>query len=105
MRNRQHSRLLTTLVLVAAMSVALGSEALAASRNTSMNSLQSSWHGGKALKPGVTTAAGEPDSPTGAPLPPKVGPNAARGTTAADWTLRFQYVLRTLLLQSPKRFP
>ena len=104
MRNRQHSRLLTTLVLVAAMSFVLGAEAFAGDR--SAGSSTSSWlTTGKVLKPGATPSAGEPDVGGAAPLPPKIGPYATRGSTLADWTLRFQYVLRTLLLQSPKRFP
>ena len=105
MRNRQRNRLLTTLVLVAAMSFVLGSEALASSSTTLRSSTLSTWLSSKAPKPGVTPMAGEPDSPTGAPLPPKLGPYPTGGSTAANWSLRFQWMLRTLLLQTPRRLP
>ena len=107
MRNHQHSRLLTNLVLVAAMSVALGSEALAGS--SSLRTLKSSQLGsGIVLKPGSAPMVGEPDAPGNIPPPPpKLGPNpsGSRPTTMADWTLRIHWLFRNLLLQTPKRFP
>ncbi len=104
MRNRQHSSLLTTLVLVAATSFALGSEALASSKSKSSNST-SSWLAGKASKPGATPMVGEPDAPGNLPLPPKIGPYSTGGSSLADWTLRIHWTFRYLLLQTPKRFP
>jgi hypothetical protein len=107
MRNHQHSRLLTNLVLVAAMSVALGSEALAGSfmqRSQTKSSLQS----GIVPRPGSTPMVGEPDAGGFLPPPPpKIGPNpsGSRPTTMADWTLRIHWMFRNLLLQTPKRFP
>ena len=106
MRNHQHSRLLTHLVLVAAMSVALGSEAFAGNsmqRSQTKSSLQS----GIVLKPGTTPMVGEPDVPGQLPPPPKIvpGPSGSRPATMADWTLRIHWMFRNLLLQTPKRFP
>jgi len=80
MKNRQHSRLLTTVVLVAALSVA--------------------------LKPSF---GGEPDQGSGAPLPPKVNPTSSlrsvggTGAGMAGWALRFQWSFRMVLMQLPKR--
>ena len=80
MKNRQHSRLLSTVVLVAALSVALSA-----------------------------SLAGEPDAPNNAPLPPKVNPTSSmRGTGGngagmAGWALRFQWSFRMLLMQLPSR--
>jgi len=105
MRNRQHNRLLPTLVLVAAMSLALGSEALAGSPTPRSLSTASSWSGGKALKPGSAPMVGEPDAPGQLPLPPKIGPASPGRSTMADWTLRIHWLFRNLLLQTPKRFP
>ena len=80
MKNRQHSRLLSTVVLVAALSVALSAP-----------------------------FAGEPDASSGAPLPPKVNPTSSLRSTGgtgagmAGWALRFQWSFRMLLMQLPKR--
>ena len=107
MRNHQHSRLLTSLVLAAAMSVALGSEAFAGNsmqRTQTKSSLQS----GIVLKPGTTPMVGEPDVPgNNLPPPPKIGPSSSgsRPTSMADWTLRIHWMFRYLLMQTPKRFP
>ena len=103
MRNRQHSRLLTTLVLVAAMSFALSAEALAGSSAFASKST-STWVGLKISKPGATPMSGEPDSPSGS-LPPKIGPYPTGGSNMATWTLRIHWVLRSMLLPTPKRFP
>jgi len=107
MRNHQHSRLLTNLVLVAAMSVALGSEALASS--SSLRTLKGSQLGsGIVLRPGSAPMAGEPDAGGFLPPPPpKIGPNpsGSRPASMADWTLRIHWLFRNLLLQTPKRFP
>ena len=108
MRNHQHSRLLTNLVLVAAMSVALGSEAHASSSTQRTMTKSSLVSGGIVLKPGTTPMAGEPDAPgNNLPPPPKIGPNpsGSRPATMADWTLRIHWMFRYLLLQTPKRFP
>lgn len=105
MTNRQRSSLLTTLVLVAAMSLVLGSAAQAAPSLVTKQSSVSSLVTGKSSKPGASPTVGEPDSPSGAPLPPKLGPYPTGGSTLGDWTLRLQWLLRSLLLQSPKRFP
>lgn len=108
MRNHQHSRLLTNLVLVAAMSVALGAEAHAGSPTLRTQSKLSLVGGGIVLKPGTTPMVGEPDAPGNIPPPPpKLGPNptGSRPATMADWTLRIHWMLRYLLLQTPKRFP
>ena len=108
MRNHQHSRLLTNLVLVAAMSVALGSEALAGSptmRSLTKSSLVST---GIVPRPGSTPMVGEPDVPgNNLPPPPKIGPSSSgsRPTSMADWTLRIHWMFRYLLMQTPKRFP
>ena len=108
MRNHQHSRLLTNLVLVAAMSVALGSEALAGSPTLRTQTKSSLMGGGIVLKPGTAPMVGEPDAPgNNLPPPPKIGPSpsGSRPATMADWTLRIHWMFRYLLLQTPKRFP
>ena len=82
MKNRQHSRLLTTVVLVAALGVAL-----------------------------TASFAGEPDVPDAVPpAPPKVNPSGssmrhagATNTGMAGWALRFQWSFRMMLMQLPKR--
>ena len=105
MRNRQHSRLLTSLLLVAAMSVAFAVEAVAAGTKPTSGSIVSPFESSKTAKPSVTPMAGEPDAP-GGPLPPKVGPYPTGGTSCLmDWTLRVQLWMQGLLLQSPKRLP
>lgn len=104
MRKRQHSRLLTTLVLVATMSFLLCSEALAASQLSASQSTLTQWLATKApAKPGTRPMAGEPDMPGGY-LPPKEGPYATGKSSLTDWTLRLHWSLRSLLLQKP-RFP
>ena len=108
MRNHQLSRLLTNLVLVAAMSVALGSEALAGSPTLRTMTKSSLVGSGIVPRPGSTPMVGEPDAPGNIPPPPpKLGPNpsGSRPTTMADWTLRIHWMFRNLLLQTPKRFP
>ncbi len=105
MKNRQHSRLLTTLVLAAAVSFAVGSEAFAAG---STRDARGSFSGVKLAKPNAGPMAGEPDTPgNGLPPPPKVNPYLSNtgGSRLADWALRFHWSLRVMLLQLPKRFP
>lgn len=103
MKNRQRSRLLTTLVLVAAVSFAAGSEAFAAG---STRWMRGSTVGVKLSKPGAGPMAGEPDQPgNGLPLPPKVNPSRPLpgGVQPADWALRFHWSLWVTLRQLPKR--
>lgn len=105
MRNRQHSRLLTSLLLVAAMSVVLGTNVLAASQPGSGSIATSTWTIDKPAKPISTPLVGEPDAP-GGPLPPKVGtPPTGGSSSLVDWTVRLQLWLQSLLVQSPKRLP
>ena len=105
MRNRQHSRLLTSLLLVAAMSVAFAAEAVAGGTKPTSGSIVSPFERTTTAKPSVTPMAGEPDAP-GGPLPPKVGPYPTGGKSCLmDWTLRVQLWMQGLLLQSPKRLP
>jgi hypothetical protein len=87
------------------MSFALGSEARASSSVFPSQATLGTWTAGKAPKPGATPGIGEPDSPSQGPLPPKDGPYATGRSGWADWTLRFQWLLRTLLMQLPKRLP
>jgi hypothetical protein len=104
MKNRQHSRILTTVVLVAAMSFALGAEAFAAGSARSERSLP----GFKLAKPSPGPMAGEPDAGGGTlPPPPKVNPALSAGgrLDLTGWMLRYHWSLRILLLQLPKRFP
>jgi hypothetical protein len=106
MKNRQHSRLLTSLVLVAAMSFVVGSEAFAAG---STRDTRGSLSGVKLAKPSSGPMAGEPDvGGNSAPPPPKVNPYSSYtpgGVRLSDWALRFHWSIRVLLLQLPKRFP
>lgn len=104
MRNRQHSRLLTSLLLVATMSVVLGSKAFAGSQPSSGGTTVT-WPTVKPVKPVVTPTVGEPDAP-GGPLPPKVGtPPTGGSSPLMDWTVRLRLWLQSLMVQSPKRLP
>jgi len=90
---------------VAALSFALGSEALAAG---STRDMRGSSAGMKLSKPSAGPMAGEPDTPgSSLPPPPKVNPYLAYpgGTRLTDWALRFHWSLRVTLMQLPKRFP
>ena len=105
MRNRQHSRLLTSLLLFAAMSVAFAAEAVAAGSKPAPGSIVSPFDNSRTAKPSVTPMVGEPDAP-GGPLPPKVGnPPTGGSSCLTDWTLRVQLWLQSLLPHSPKRLP
>ena len=103
MKNRQHSRLLTTLVLVAAVSFALASEAFAVGSTPTRGSAGSV----KLSKPSAGPMAGEPDTPAnGAPPPPlKLAMPRSGAAGMSDWALRVYWSLRVTLLQLPKRFP
>lgn len=103
MKNSQHSRLLTTLVLVAAMSFALASEAIAAGgtfKRGSSVSVQLS-------KPSAQPMAGEPDTPANGTPPPPIKLAVPRGGEAGtiDWALRVHWAIRIVLLNLPKRLP
>jgi len=99
MTNRKRSRLLTTLVLAAAMLMAIGSAALAASGARSM--LNRSTTSSTATKPNLLPMAGEPDTPQRVPDPPKIVAPSSSGQSI-DWVLRIQWSLRVLLNQLPK---
>jgi len=99
MKNHKRSRLLTTLVLAAAMCLAIGSEALAAG---SVRGLNRPSAGSTATKPNLLPMAGEPDIPQRAPDPPKLAAPSPSGRSS-DWVLRVQWSFRVLLNQLPKR--
>ncbi len=103
MKNRKSSRLLITLVLAAAMLTALGSEAFAS--GGMRGKFDRTTSGSEAFKPGVSPLAGEPEVPQGAPLPPKVGNSAMSVRALSYWSLRFQWSIRVMLTQLPRRFP
>ncbi len=105
MMNQKRSRLLITLVLAAAMVTAIGSEAFAAGGMRSLSD-RTSLTSGMSSRPGIRPMTGEPDVPqNGTPLPPKVG-NASMGVgQLSPWLLRFQWSVRVLLNQLPRRLP
>lgn len=104
MKNHQHSRLLTTVVLVAALSFALGSEALAAGGRSPMAGPAMS---GRVFRPGSMpmSGTGDPDQSGGNAPAPIVKParyRDASGTT--EWAMRLHWSFRMLLVQLPRRF-
>lgn len=101
MMNRKSTRILVTLVLAAAISTALGSEAHAAWNTRSLTTRVTV--SSQAPKPVFRPFSGEPDA-GGAPQPPKAGtyPTAGQLTT---WTQRIQWMIRFWLETVPKRFP
>ena len=102
MMNRKSTRLLITLVLAAAISAALGSEAFAAKRYSSRDIHATA--GSIVLKPGSGTMSGEPDTGGNAP-PPKDGTYPTGGSTLSIWAVRIQWAVRAWLNSSPVRFP
>ena len=81
MRNQHRTRRLITVMLSAALSVALGSEAYAARgpllrKQTAPSTVTS--------KPGTGPMVGEPDSGNNGPLPPKDGSYPTGGTMTAS---------------------
>lgn len=99
MMNRKRTRVLTTLVLAAAILGALGSEARATIR---LGPYAVPTIGSKAPKSGTSPLSGEPDSGNSSPLPPKSGSYPTSG--ANSWALRVQWLLRTWLGNVPRRF-
>ena len=102
MMNRKSWRLLTTLVLAAAICAALGSEVQAAGKGSLGSS--SASYGSRAPKPGATPMTGEPDSPGNGPLPPKDG-KYSTSARSSMWVQRIQWSVRVWLDQMPKRYP
>jgi hypothetical protein len=103
MRNRKSSRVLITLVLVAAVCTVLGSEAQAASSKGSRVFTRVT-QGSTTLKPGARWTSGEPDSPNGAPVPPKTGLTPTGGQSSGT-AQQIQWSVRAMLDQLLKRFP
>jgi len=103
MKNPQHSRLLITLVLVAAVSFALASEAFAAGSTFRRGSAVSV----KLSKPSAQPMAGEPDTPANGTPPPPIKLALPRNGEAgmSDWALRVHWAIRIVLLNLPKRLP
>ena len=102
MMNRKSSRLLTTMILAAALATALGSVAQAG------RDPRASWRptvGSNAPKPGVGPLSGEPDAGGSGPLPPKEGHYQTGVARRSTWAQRIHWSVRVVLLQSPKRFP
>jgi hypothetical protein len=101
MMNRKSIRILTTLVLAAAIVTAFGAEARAASnggRSTPVTTVAS-----RALKPGAGPMTGEPDWPNGSPLPPKDGAYPTGGKGRPDmWALRYRQLVRIWLGSVPR---
>jgi len=102
MTNRASNRVLTTLVLVAAISLALGTEAHAA--KVGARPLSAATAGVKPPAwPLPSPMSGEPDSGTGLPLPPKTG-SYPTGRIPI-WTLQVQMLIRAFVGTVQSRFP
>ena len=100
MTNQKRSRLLTTMVLAAAMFTAIGSEALAAGSVRSMLGRPST--SSAAVRPDLRPMAGEPDVPNRTPDPPKVIAPQNPAGQSTSWVLRIQWSFRVLLNQLPR---
>lgn len=90
MTNRKLVHLLTTLTLAAVLTATLGSEVQAARRPTWKRSTPSSV---SAPKPAASPLAGDPDSGSNGPLPPKDGKYPTGGQLSV-WGQRFYPVIR-----------
>ena len=101
MKNHKRSRLLTTMVLAAAMCMAFGSQALAVGNLGSAFNRSSA--GSTAFKPQLRPMAGEPDAGQSAPAPPVKVNSLAPVGQSTNWVLRLQWSFRVLLNQLPRR--
>ena len=105
MMNRKSCRVLITLVLAAAICLAIGTEARAGGQD-SRSTQNATTANSTLIKPTPGPLSGDPDVPQGGPVPPKTGTYpTGGGPLVTSVALRVQWLVRTWLELVPKRFP